>query len=163
MVEEERPLILNLIIIYILAFLAYAFISMIAGYGGIVGLGSILMLLGLYYGLWKMQKDWMHIVVFLLVISTLLQLYVAYVFLIFAAEIPYFELIAGLIEFGVIILLNALSIGWLLSNSKLFHEKPKKKDEKPKGKYSFFRRGEFVMGIIMLILLLLLIVSLYLM
>ncbi len=117
--EKERPLAVKLIVAYIIIYFIYVIFSMLAGYGWI-GLGAIIMILALYNGLWKMQKAWMHVVVFLLALNT-----VFYLLFMAVLDYSYIDSWLALIETGVIILLNCLSIAWLMKNTKLFNDSEK--------------------------------------
>lgn len=99
----KRPLGVKLILAYNILHIIFIIYSMVAGYGGII---SILYIFALYYGLWKMRKDWMFLLLFGLVISTLFYLYQMFIYL---------DLLSMLF-----VILNSASIYWLYANRKLF-------------------------------------------
>jgi len=110
----KRPLTLKLIIAYCMLQLLFVILSIVAGYGGYIGFGAVLLVAGLYYGLWKMEREWMWVVVFILGVTTAL-------YMIYAAD--------GLNIIGVmIIILNVLSMHWLYTHKNIFSEPVKKKN-----------------------------------
>lgn len=116
---------------------------MLTGYGGFIGLGAILMIFGLYYGLWKMRKDWMGLVGFLLAVSTVIYIFYA---IIEALDI------VGMI----IIVLNILSIYWFYSHRNLFIEPEK-------GKSTLGTKKEWkIIGIILITLVVIILISIFL-
>lgn len=105
--KVKRPLAVNLIIIYIVILFIFGVYSITLGYGGFIGLGDILLILGLYYGLWKMQREWMHVVIFLLGLTTAIHV------LLFSIQ--------GINAIGVtIVVLDILSLYWLGSHRNIF-------------------------------------------
>jgi len=109
----KRPLGLKLILIYNLLLLCLIIHSIILygwglARGGVIG---ILYLLALYYGLWKMRRDWMFVFLFITILSTFFHL-----FIMIFADISYI----------LIVFFNILSIYWLYTHRNIFI--------KPKGK-----------------------------
>ena len=137
----KKPLALNLIIVYIILLIISNLYFSIVEYGvPIIGLGTILLFVGLYYGLYRMQRDWMWVVVFLLGISTILL----FVFLII------FEYLYTIIviTFVLNIILNVLSIYWLCANRNLFEH-----ENKGKGRLNLSRGDKICLVILAVIVL----------
>ncbi|MEM7818497.1 MAG: hypothetical protein QXP52_03355 [Candidatus Aenigmatarchaeota archaeon] len=136
MVEEKlkRPLGLKLIIIYDILHLMFVFFSISAGYGGVVG---ILYIIALYYGLWKMRKDWMYVVIIGKLISTM-----GYSYFMFTYLSPLTLLF---------IILNIISIYWLYTNRNIFKEPEKGSALGTKSEW--IRFGLIVLGIIIMFIL----------
>lgn len=108
--EVKRPLEVKLITV---SLLIQAFLIIIIRLMGGFGIIGILFFIALYYGLWKMKKDWMYLLIFGMSISIIISFYSFFV-----------EIVGGLGIFSVIDLaiglVNLLSIAWLFSNRNLF-------------------------------------------
>lgn len=101
---KEKPLVLNLIILYLILFLVYNLYSLVTKNAPAVGL---LIIFGIY-GLVEMKKEWVWITIFLLVVF---ELYYSY----YLWTIDFFNLI------GItLLILNLFVIGWLYKNISLF-------------------------------------------
>lgn len=132
----ERPLPVKLILLFNVLHVTFIIISMLSGYGGFVGL---LFIIALYYGLWKMKKDWMVLVIFAMIVST-----VYYIFLIFA----YLDVIAILI-----VILNIISVVWLFKHRNIFIE-PEKGKSALGSKKEWMIVGIIILGLIVFFILL---------
>lgn len=129
--SSERPLGIKLILAYNILHLFFIFYSMISGYGGIAG---ILYILALYYGLWKMKKDWMYLLIFGMIASTVYYLYQMF---------AYTDVLS--MTFGI---LNAISVYWLYSKRSIFIEERKKGKSVLGTKSEWIRVGLVILGII---------------
>ena len=103
---------------------------MATGYGGFIGL---LYIFALYYGLWKMEKDWMWVLVFGLLLSTVFYVYSMFVYL------DVFSMI--------FVILNSISIYWLYTNRNIFKE-PEKGKSALGTKSEWIRVGLIILGTI---------------
>ena len=114
--EVKRPLIVKLIIALIIYQLIMIVINMALGNFGVIGW---LVIPAVYFGLWKMKRDWMYLLVFLMSTSQIVNVYL--ILSTIFTDFNYFYFI----DFAVIIL-NVLSISWLLFNRDLFTKSEKK-------------------------------------
>jgi hypothetical protein len=106
----KRPMGVKLILAYNILHLLFIFYSMALGYGGFIGL---LYIFALYYGLWKMKKDWMWVLVFGLILSTAFYVYSMFV------SLDVFSMI--------FVILNSISVYWLYTNRDIFIKSEKEK------------------------------------
>ncbi len=106
----ERPLGLKLILAYGVILLILTLVSITSFIGLIIG---ILFPFALYYGLWKMEKDWMYSFIILVSISILVSiLSIYYIYSTLFVDIT-----------GIIfVALDSVSICWLYSNRNIFIE-----------------------------------------
>lgn len=122
----------NLIILYNIIHLVFILYSIMSGYDGFIGL---LYIFALYYGLWKMKRDWMYLLVFGMIVSTIYYIHLMLTF------IDVFSMV-----FSV---LNSISIYWLYSNRSLFTESEKGKSALGT-KSEWIRGGLILLGIIVI-------------
>jgi len=126
----KRPMGVKLILAYNILHLLFIFYSMALGYGGFIGL---LYIFALYYGLWKMKKDWMWVLVFGLILSTAFYVYSMFV------SLDVFSMI--------FVILNSISVYWLYTNRGIFI-KPEKEKSALGTKSEWIRAGLIILGII---------------
>ena len=122
-----RPLGVKLILLYNILILILVIFSMLAGYGGFLG---ILYIVALYFGLWKMRRDWMWFLVFSMSITTVYYIYSMFAFLDVLSII--------------FITFNTVSIIWLINHRNIFIE-PRR------GKSALGTKGEWVKTILTLV------------
>jgi hypothetical protein len=130
----ERPLGLKLIIAYNVILLILILISIMTfgwglGGGGVIG---ILGVLALYYGLWKMKKDWMYLFIFLVAVSTIYYIY----------SMLFIE-----VTDIIFAILNSISIYWLYTHRNLFVE-PEKGKSALGTKSEWIRVGLILLGVV---------------
>lgn len=127
MVEKKlkRPLALKLIFLYSLFSIPLSFILL------------PFYIIALYYGLWKMRKDWMYVVIIGKLISTM-----GYSYFMFTYLSPLTLLF---------IVLNIISIYWLYTNRNIFKESEKGSVLGTKSEW--IRVGLIVWGIIIMFIL----------
>jgi hypothetical protein len=112
--KTTRPLILNLIILWLILLIIFTPFILQELTFTIIIFGLIFFVFCIYYGLWKMKKQWMWIVILILVFTIIFFLF--FIFLVLSSG----EEIKGLIYPSVIVLLNILSIFWLFTHKNLF-------------------------------------------
>lgn len=129
MVEQlKRPLILKLILVYSILNIPNSPLLL------------VIYIIALYYGLWKMKREWMWVVVIFLIISTLVHIY---------------RIIVSLNPLlMILVVLNLISIFWLYNNRNIFKKPEKGSDIGTKSEW--IRLGIIIFGIIAIILLVLL-------
>jgi len=115
--EVKRPLVVKLFIILIIYQIIMIFVAMILGNFAVIGW---LLLPAVYFGLWKMKRDWMYFLLFGWSISQFVNAYL--IFSTIFKNFNYFYFI----DFATIIL-NVLCICWCIFNRNLFIKSEKKK------------------------------------
>lgn len=127
MVEKKlkRPLALKLIFLYSLFSIPLSFILL------------PFYIIALYYGLWKMRKDWMWSMFLFLILSTITNVYNMFI------SFNVFSLI--------FIVLNIISIYWLYTNRNIFKEPEKGSVFGTKSEW--IRVGLIIFGIVIMFIL----------
>jgi len=128
----ERPMGVKLILAYNVVLIVFILSMLGSGGGGVIGL---LFLFSLYYGLWRMKKDWMYVFVFLTFISTIYYIYSALFIDIYSI---------------IFAILNSVSIYWLYSNKDIFI-KPEKGKNALGTKSEWMRLGLIILGVFAII------------
>jgi hypothetical protein len=114
--EVKRPLVVKLFIILIIYQIIIIAVNMALGNFGAIGW---LLLPAVYFGLWKMERNWMYFLLFGWSIS---QVGNAYLII---SNLKNFNILF-LIDFAVVIL-NVMAISWCIFNRNLFSKSEKKK------------------------------------